>query len=153
MYFLFSCFCYDFLCWIFCACLQWISTPFNYFLLFFLRQHWFITLYKSHVYNILFPLLYTLGFPDSASGKESACQCSTLKRRGLDLWVEKILWSREWQLTPVFLCRKFHRQKKRKFHGQRSLLVYSTWGCKELNMTHAWAHTRVYTTAWSPPNI
>ena len=40
------------------------------------------------------------GFPGSASGKESACQS---RRHGFDPWVGKILWKREWQLTPVFL--------------------------------------------------
>ena len=39
----------------------------------------------------------------------------------------KISWRREWQLTPVFLPREFH--------GQRSLVGYSPWGSKELDMT------------------
>ena len=34
---------------------------------------------------------------------------------------------REWQPTPVFLPGEFK--------GQRSLVGYSLWGCKELNMT------------------
>ena len=34
------------------------------------------------------------------SDKESACQC---KRFTFDPWIEKIPWSRKWQLTPVFL--------------------------------------------------
>ena len=34
---------------------------------------------------------------------------------------------RNWQTTPVFLLGKFH--------GQRSLVGYSSWGCKELDMT------------------
>ena len=36
-------------------------------------------------------------------------------------------WRRKWQPTPVFLPGEFH--------GQRSLLSYSSWGCKELDMT------------------
>ena len=48
--------------------------------------------------------------------------------------VGKIPWSRKWQATPVLLPRKFH--------GQRSLLGYIPWGCKELDMTeHAHTHT------------
>ena len=39
----------------------------------------------------------------------------------------KILWSRKWQPTPVFLPEKFH--------GQRSLESYIPWGHKELDMT------------------
>ena len=37
------------------------------------------------------------------------------------------IWSREWQPAPVFLPGKFH--------GQRSQVSYSSWGCKELDMT------------------
>ena len=57
------------------------------------------------------------------------------RRPGFDPWVKKIPWSREWLPTPVFLPGKFH--------GQRNLVVYSAWGCKELDMTEH-AHTRVY---------
>ena len=43
------------------------------------------------------------------------------------IWVRKIPWSRKWQPTPVFLPEKSL--------GQRSLLGYSPWGYKELDMT------------------
>ena len=47
-------------------------------------------------------------------------------------------WSRKWQPTPVFLPGKFH--------GQRSLMGYSQWGCKELDTTqHAHTHTHTHT--------
>jgi len=36
-------------------------------------------------------------------------------------------WKREWQPSPGFLSGKSH--------GQRSLVAYSPWGCKELDMT------------------
>ena len=36
-------------------------------------------------------------------------------------------WRREWQPVAVFLPGKFH--------GQRSLAGYSSWGCKESDMT------------------
>ena len=36
-------------------------------------------------------------------------------------------WRRKWQPTPVLLPGKFH--------GQRSLVGYSPWGCKESDMT------------------
>ena len=36
-------------------------------------------------------------------------------------------WRRKWLPIPVFLPRKFH--------GQRSLVGYSLWGPKELDMT------------------
>ena len=34
----------------------------------------------------------TTGFPGSASGKESTCQCRRCKRQGFDPWVGKIPW-------------------------------------------------------------
>ena len=48
-------------------------------------------------------------------------------RCGFDPWVGKIPWRRKWQYTPVFLPEKFH--------GQRSLAVYSLWGLKESDTT------------------
>ena len=42
-------------------------------------------------------------------------------------WIRKIPWRKEWQPTPVFLSGEFH--------GQRSLVGYSPWGCKELDIT------------------
>ena len=59
------------------------------------------------------------------------------KRARLDPKVRKILWSRKWQPTPVFLPEKFH--------GQKSLVGYSPWGHKELDMSE-WLsiqHTRI----------
>ena len=61
------------------------------------------------------------------SGKESACQYRRLRRHGFHPCIRKILWRRKWELTPVFLPGKFH--------GEKSLVGYSLWGCKELNMT------------------
>ena len=45
------------------------------------------------------------------------------RRYRFDPWVGKIPWSRKWQPTPVFLPGESH--------GQRSLVGYSPWGCKE----------------------
>ena len=61
--------------------------------------------------------------------KEPACQC---RRCLFDPWVGKIPWRREWQSTPVFLSGESH--------GQRSLVDYNPWGCKESDMTEH-AHT------------
>ena len=44
-----------------------------------------------------------------------------------DPWVEKIPWRREWLPTAVFLPGESH--------GQRSLVGYSPWGCRELDTT------------------
>ena len=40
-----------------------------------------------------------------------------------DPWAAKILWSRKWKPTPVFLPGKFHAQK--------ILVGDSPWGCKQ----------------------
>ena len=46
-----------------------------------------------------------------------------------DPWLRKIPWKRAWQPIPEFLPGESH--------GQRSLLGYSPWGCKELDTTEA----------------
>ena len=69
-------------------------------------------------------LLFELG---STYGKESACQCRRHKRCGFNPWVRKIPWRRKWQPIPVFLPGKFH--------GQRNLVGYSPWSCKESDTT------------------
>ena len=62
-----------------------------------------------------------------SGGKESAWWCRRWKWCGFNPWIGKIPWRREWLPTPVFLLGKSH--------GQRSLMGYSPWGCKELDMT------------------
>ena len=71
---------------------------------------------------------YVGRFPGALSWwlrRESVClQCG---EPGFDPWVGNIPRRRKWQPTPVFLPRKFHRQ--------RSLAGYSPWGRKESDMT------------------
>ena len=49
------------------------------------------------------------------------------RRPGFSPWVRKIPWRREWQPTLVFLLGQSH--------GQRRLVDYSLWGCKESDTT------------------
>jgi len=49
-----------------------------------------------------------MSFPCGSNGKESACHAGD---PGGISWVGKIPWRREWQPTPVFLPREFHRQR------------------------------------------
>ena len=70
--------------------------------------------------------LHFSGFPCGTSGKEPACQCRRLEKCGFDPWFGKISWRRKWQPTLVFLPGKSH--------GQRNLVSYSPWGCKESDM-------------------
>ena len=44
-------------------------------------------------------------------------------------WVGRIPWRREYLPTSVFLPGEFH--------GEMSLVGYSLWGCKELDITEA----------------
>ena len=60
--------------------------------------------------------------------KESACQ---YRSRGFDPWVP---WRRKWEPTPVFLPGEFH--------GQRSLVGYSSWDRKK-SQTRLGTHTHI----------
>ena len=66
-----------------------------------------------------------IGFPGGASSKESTCQWRRRKRHWFHFWVGKIPQRRAWQSTTVFLPED----------GQRSLVSYSPWGCKESDTT------------------
>ena len=68
-----------------------------------------------------------MGFPGGISGKQPACQCRRFKGHRFNPYVEKIPWRRKWQPTLLFLPGESH--------GQRSLLGYCPWGCKESDMT------------------
>ena len=59
--------------------------------------------------------------------------CLHYGRPRFNPWVGKIPWRRAWQPIPVFLPGKSH--------GQRNLVNYSSWGCKELNTTEQLTHT------------
>ena len=65
-----------------------------------------------------------LGFPGGSDGPESACNAGD---QGSIPGLGKIPWRREWLPTPVFLPGEFH--------GERSLVGYSPWGCKESDTT------------------
>ena len=77
-------------------------------------------------WNVRMRLFPVGGFPGSASGKPT-CQYRRLKRPGFDPWVRKIPCRRKWQPTAVFLPGASQ--------GQRSLVGYSPWGCKESDTT------------------
>lgn len=64
-----------------------------------------------------------MGFPGGSVVKKIRLQN---RRLGFHPWVGKIPWRRAYP-TPVFLPRKAQ--------GQRSLVGYSPWGCKEWNVT------------------
>ena len=88
--------------------------------------------------NISRTLASLRGFPGGTTGKESACQCRRHKICTFDPWVGKISWGRKWQPSPVFFPGKFH--------GQRSLVDYNPWGCKESDRTER-IHTHTHMTS------
>ena len=59
--------------------------------------------------------------------KNLSANAGKYKRHGFDPWVGKIPWRRAGQPTPIILPGESH--------GQRSLVGYSSWGCKESDMT------------------
>ena len=67
-------------------------------------------------------------FPNSASGKEPACQCRRHKRRGSG----RFPWKQAWQPTPVFLPRESPWIEEP--------VGYSPRGCKESDMTEVTKH-------------
>ena len=80
--------------------------------------------YFGFIFFFFFFLFRSWGFPGGADGEESACNA---RGPGFHPWVRKIPWRKKWLLTPVFLPEEFH--------GQRILVGYSPWGCKESDMT------------------
>ena len=60
--------------------------------------------------------------------QERIClQCRSHRKLRSDSWMGKIPWRRKWQPSPVFLPGEFH--------GQRSVVGYSPWGCTESDRT------------------
>ena len=68
--------------------------------------------------------LHSLGLLWQLSQQRIRLQC---RRPRFSPWVGKIPWRRKWQPTLVFLPGKSH--------GQRGLVGYSPWGCKESDTT------------------
>ena len=77
--------------------------------------------------------LYWIGFPGGSDHKESSCNAGD--PGSIPGLVQSLLpWRREWQPTPIFLPGKFH--------GQRSLAGYNSWGCQESDMSEWLTHTQ-----------
>ena len=69
-------------------------------------------------------LTYSGSIPDASDKKKIYLQC---RRPRFNPWVRKVSWRRKWLPTPVFLPGEFH--------GEKSLVGYSPWGCKESDTT------------------
>ena len=69
----------------------------------------------------------SFGFPRWCRGEEPDCQCRRYRRCGFNLLGQEDPLEEDRQPTSVFLPGESH--------GQRTLVGYSPWGCKELDMT------------------
>ena len=76
---------------------------------------------------------------DFHGGSDGKSICLQWGRPGLNPWVEKILWRRKWQPTPVFLPGKSN--------GRRSLVGYNPWDAKESDTTK-WLHFLSLSKRW-----
>ena len=71
-----------------------------------------------HSYSFAWIFFFFFHFPVAQMVKTLQC-----RRPGFNPWAGKIPWKRKWQPTPVSLPGESH--------GQRSLVSYSPWDCKE----------------------
>ena len=78
---------------------------------------------------------HMMSFPGGTVVKNPPAMQVRCKSHRFDPWVGKIPWRRAWQPTPVFLPGESH--------GQRSLVGYSAWSCKESDTTEATDHTHI----------
>ena len=90
-----------------------------------------LNIWKCTVHVLLMPCLENFEHYFASMWDECKRICLSVQETWFNSWVRKIPWRRKWQPTPVLLPRKSH--------GQRSLVGYSPWGSKELDMTE-WAH-------------
>ena len=71
----------------------------------------------------------------------------SVQETSFDPWIRKIPWRRKWLPTQVLLPGEFH--------GQRSLVDYSPWGCRVRHdwvtstLTHTHTHTHTHTCFFS----
>ena len=103
----------------------------NNVLIFFFSVEYFWIIRWMHLWTgekfIFQSFIILTGLPRRFSGKESTYQCRRFRICMFDPWLSKIPWRRKWQPAPVFLPGKFHEY--------RSLVGYSPWGHKELDMS------------------
>ena len=93
-------------------------------------------------FSFSFQQCFTFGISYLASLVVHTVKVSCLQRRRpkFNPWVRKIPWRKAWRSTPVVLPGEFH--------GQRSLMGYSPWGCKDLDITE-WLTLSITSHAWS----
>ena len=66
------------------------------------------------------------------------------RRHRFDPWIRKILWRRKWQLTPVFLPGKSHRQRSLAgtVHGVTKELDRTSWLNNNIGFTSLYSRNK-----------
>ena len=106
--------------------IQWESTPSEIHGVR-VGSEWFFKRKASFCYQKMLS-----GFPGGTRSEEPAYQSRRQKRCRFDLWVRKTSWRRKWLPTPVLLPGEFH--------GQRSLVGYSSCSHKESDTAERLTH-------------
>ena len=86
-----------------------------------------------------FDICITRGFPSGAVVKNPPANAGRLRRLGFHPCIGKVLWSRTWQPTPVFLPGKFHGQRIRVGYTPRGHRVRHSWAT-------LWVHAHTHIT-------
>ena len=110
-------------------------------------------------YAIAMPWWMLLDFQGGTSGKESVCWFRRCKWRGFHPRVRKILRSRKWWPTPIFLPGKFHGQSFKwegaQYLGHLHAMVDSFTNIRPM-LWHLWKVkvkvAQLYPTLWDPMN-
>ena len=95
--------------------------------------------YSIHIVFIKWDASLLIGVSIQVDGASLVAQmvknCLKYRRPRWDPWFRKTPWRREWLLT-VFLSGEFQ--------GQRSVVGYSPWACKDSDMTEWLTHTHTH---------
>ena len=83
---------------------------------------------STSISEFLIRIHHFQGFTGGTSAKNSLANVGE-KACGFNPWAQKIPCRRAWQHSPVFLPGESR--------GQRSLVGYCLWGCKESDTTEA----------------
>ena len=75
------------------------------------RRFWEVERLLTYWGRHIRTLYFLVGLLKWLSGKESSCQCKSLRRRRFNPWVRKIPWVKKRQPTSIFLPGKSHGQR------------------------------------------
>ena len=105
------------------------------------KDYWVehVTVKSFFKFLFRFDICITRGFPSGAVVKNPPANAGRLRRLGFHPCIGKVLWSRTWQPTPVFLPGKFHGQRIRVGYTPRGHRVRHSWAT-------LWVHAHTHIT-------